>query len=241
LGVIRDLEGNLYGTTNGAYSDIGGGGSNNSGVVFKLNTCGHQTVLYSFTGGADGSSPNGLILDPAGNLYGTTTNGGASGFGVVYKLDTSGNETVLYSFTGGADGANPNNVIRDWKGNFYGTAAAGGAFGAGVVFKIDTSGTETTLYTFTGGNDGASPNINLALDFAGNIYGTTNVGGSAGFGVVFKVTPGGQETVLHTFTGGNDGEYPNGVTRDVRGKSLWSDFERRSIRPGNRLQGRFRR
>lgn len=216
-GVIRDFAGNLYGTTNGAYSDIGGGGTNNSGLVFKLDPSGHQTVLYSFTGGADGSSPNGLILDPAGNLYGTTSYGGASGAGVVFKLGTSGKETVLYSFTGGNDGANPNNVIRDWKGNLYGTTYSGGASGAGVVFKIDTSGNETTLYTFTGGNDGSNPNINLELDSVGNIYGTTNDGGTAGFGVVFKVNPAGQETVLHTFTGGNDGAYPNGVTRDWQG------------------------
>lgn len=226
VGVIRDLEGNLYGTTNGAYSDIGGGGTNNVGVVFKIDTSGNQTVLYSFTGGADGGSPNGLILDSFGNLYGTASNGGASGYGVVYKLDPSGNETVLYSFTGGADGANPNNVIRDWKGNFYGTTnyggAAAGTSGYGVVFKIDSSGNETTLYTFTGGNDGAYPNLNVTLDSLGNLYGTTNNGGTSGvgtsgYGVVFKVDPSGHETVLHNFTGGNDGAYPNGVTRDVKG------------------------
>ena len=112
-GVLRDSEGNLYGTTNGSYSDVGGGGTNNAGVVFKIDASGHETVLYSFTGGADGSSPNGLIRDSAGNLYGTTNGGGASGVGVVFKLDTSGHETVLYSFTGGADGGNPNSVIRD--------------------------------------------------------------------------------------------------------------------------------
>jgi len=226
LGVIRDLQGNLYGTTNGAYSDIGGGGTNNAGVVFKIDACGSQTVLYSFTGGADGSSPNGLILDFFGNLYGTTSNGGASGNGVVFKLDRSGHETVLYSFTGGADGANPNNVIGDWKGNLYGTTNYGGTApgsnGYGVVFKIDTSGNETTLYTFTGGNDGAYPNINMAVDQVGNLFGTTNNGGTsgagaAGYGVVFKVDPSGHETVLHNFTGGDDGAYPNGVIRDFKG------------------------
>lgn len=221
LGVIRDSEGNLYGTTNGAYSDIGGGGTNNAGVVFKIDTCGNQTVLYSFTGGVDGSSPNGVILDSLGNLYGTASGGGASGNGVVYKLDRSGHETVLYSFTGGADGANPNNVILDWKGNLYGTASGGGASGAGVVFKIDTTGKETTLYTFTGGNDGAYPNFNVYLDSFGNLYGTTNNGGAApggsGFGVVFKVDSSGHETVLYTFMGGNDGAYPNGVNRDFKG------------------------
>lgn len=220
VGVIRDLEGNLYGTTNGAYSDVPGGGAHNAGVVFEVDPWGNQTVLYSFTGGTDGSWPNGLIRDLAGNLYGTTNYGGASGNGVVYKLDPSGNETVLYSFTGGADGANPNNVISDWKGNVYGTASGGGS-GYGVVFKIDTTGKETTLYTFTGGTDGAYPNFNVTLDSFDNLYGTTNNGGAApgasGFGVVFKVDSSGHETVLYTFTGGNDGAYPNGVTRDFKG------------------------
>src|SRR5579859_1072684 len=86
IGVIRDLEGNLYGTTNGSYSDVGGGGTNNAGVVFRLDRFGDQSVLYSFTGGADGGTPNGLVLDFAGNLYGTTSTGGASGAGVVFKL-----------------------------------------------------------------------------------------------------------------------------------------------------------
>jgi len=226
LGVIRDLEGNLYGTTNGAYSDVPGGGTNNAGVVFKIDPCGNQTVLYSFTGGADGNSPNGLILDLFGNLYGTTSYGGASGNGVVFKLDPSGHETVLYSFTGGADGANPNNVIRDSKGNVYGTTNYGGAApgtnGYGVVFKIDTSGKETNLYTFTGGADGAYPNYNVTLDSLSNFYGTTNNGGTSGagangYGVVFKVDPSGHETVLHNFTGGADGAYPNGVIRDFKG------------------------
>ncbi len=216
-GVVRDEQGNLYGTTNGAYSDVPGGGTNNAGVVFKIDPSGHQTVLYSFTGGADGSSPNAVILDWAGNLYGTTNNGGTAGAGVVFKIDRSGKETVLYSFSGGNDGANPNNVIRDWKGNLYGTTNYGGASGAGVVFKIDKFGNESTLYTFTGGNDGAYPNFNVALDWLGNLYGTTNNGGSAGAGVVFKVDGSGHETVLYTFTGGADGGNPNGVTRDWGG------------------------
>lgn len=204
-GVIRDVEGNLYGTTNGSYSDIGGGGTRDAGVVFKIDPSGSQTVLYSFTGGADGSSPNGLIRDSAGNLYGTTNSGGASGAGVVFEVDSSGNEIVLYSFTGGADGGNPLCVVRDGKGNFYGTTSSGGASGYGVVFKLSASGAEKVVYSFTGGADGANPNTNIALDSLGNLYGSTNGGGSAvgtsGSGVVFKVDPTGHETVLHTFTG----------------------------------------
>jgi uncharacterized repeat protein (TIGR03803 family) len=151
-GVVRDSAGNLYGVT-GRWRGIG------VGVVFKVDTSGHETVLYTFTGGADGAYPNGVIRDSAGNLYGTTTNGGgASGAGVVFKVDTSGHETVLYSFTGGNDGGNSSaGVIRDSQGNLYGTTSGGGASGAGVVFKVDTSGHETVLYSFTGGADGATP------------------------------------------------------------------------------------
>ena len=216
VGVVRDSDGNLYGTTNGAYSDVPGGGSHNAGVVFKVDMSGNETVLYTFTGGADGSSPNGVILDSAGNLYGTTSYGGASSAGVVFKVDTSGHETVLYSFTGQADGANPNVVIRDAQGNLYGTTSYGGASGAGVVFKVDSSGHETVLYAFTGGNDGGQPFGGVAFD-AGSLYGTTNSGGTANSGVVFKVDKSGHESVLHTFRGGADGAYPNGVILDLKG------------------------
>ena len=134
--LIRDSAGNFYGTTNG-------GGASGAGVVFKLDTSGNETVLYSFTGGADGGYPlAGVIRDSAGNLYGTTNGGGASGAGVVFKIDTSGNETALYSFTGGADGGYPLWVVlaRDSAGDLYGTTAGGGAAGAGVVFKVDAVG-----------------------------------------------------------------------------------------------------
>jgi uncharacterized repeat protein (TIGR03803 family) len=95
-GVIRDSAGNFYGTT-------AAGGPANVGVVYKLDTAGHETVLYSFTGGADGWGPEaGVIRDSAGNLYGTTLFGGGANAGVVFKVDTAGQETVLYSFTGGA-------------------------------------------------------------------------------------------------------------------------------------------
>src|ERR1700733_1325531 len=110
------------------------------------------TVLYSFTGGPDGWGPYaGLIQDPSGNLYGTTSLGGDSdctpgygyGCGVVFKLDTAGTETVLHTFSGSPDGTNPvAPVIRDKVGNLYGTSSYGGSSGNGTVFKIDTAGNE---------------------------------------------------------------------------------------------------
>jgi uncharacterized repeat protein (TIGR03803 family) len=211
--VIRDSKGNLYGTTN--Y-----GGASGVGVVFKVDTSGHETVLYTFTGGNDGAYPNpNVTLDSVGNFYGTTNNGGTAGVGVVFKVDTSGHETVLYTFTGGNDGGNPNGVMRDSAGNLYGTTSNGGASGAGVVFKVDTSGNETVLYTFTGGADGGYSDAGVIRDSAGNFYGTTNNGGTAGLGVVFKVDTSGNETVLHTFTRGLEGDQPDlaGVILDSVG------------------------
>ena len=175
-GVVRDPAGNLYGTTVN-------GGAAGWGVVFKLDTAGRQTVLYNFTGGADGGNPSGGVIgDSAGNFYGTTLNGGAASWGVVFKLDKSGHETVLYSFTGGTDGWNPSGgVIRDSAGNLYGTTQIGGAVGWGVVFKLDKSGQETVPYSFTGGTDGWNPSGGVIRYSAGNLYGTTQIGGAVGW------------------------------------------------------------
>jgi uncharacterized repeat protein (TIGR03803 family) len=204
----------------------------------------NDMALYTFTG-EDGEFPLGnLIRDRAGNLYGTAFNGGdlsgcdGAGCGVVFKLDRSGKQTVLYSFTGGADGAYPaTGLVRDEAGNLYGTTHGGGDIsvsacsfnpGCGVVFKVDPSGQETVLYAFTGGADGLGASSGLVRDEAGNLYGTTVMGGDLsgvcpgfpgpGCGVVFKVNATGKETVLHTFTGGVDGYAPYGdLLRDQAG------------------------
>jgi uncharacterized repeat protein (TIGR03803 family) len=215
-GVIQDSAGNLYSTT-------GYGGAAGVGVVFKVDPAGHETVLFGFPG-TDGSNPwAGVIQDSARNLYGTTYGGGSAGAGMVYKLDPDGHETVLYNFTGGADGANPYaGVILDAAGNLYGTTSAGGAAGAGVVFKLDPIGHETVLYSFTGGADGGYPVAGVIRDSAGNLYGTTNGGGSGGTcfggcGIVFKLDPSGHETVLHSFTGADGANPFAGVTLDAAG------------------------
>jgi uncharacterized repeat protein (TIGR03803 family) len=227
--VILDKAGNLYGTAFNGGSPYCGHGSG-CGVVFKLDTKGNETVLYSFAGPKYGEYPAaGLLRDAAGNLYGTTTGGGHGNAGTVFKLDPSGSETVLYTFKNKPDGKEPHSkLIQDTAGNFYGTTLFGGQGNCGgppcgVVFKLDTNGNETVLYTFTGKSDGGNPNGDLIMDAAGNLYGTTidrgnRRCGGAGCGVVFKLDPSGSETVLYTFNGDTDGGVPHaGLTMDSAG------------------------
>lgn len=126
---------------------------------------------------------------------------------------------VLYNFAGASDGGDPYaSLIRDAAGNLYSTVDYGGTSFAGAVFKVAPDGSETVLYSFTGGADGAYPFSPVVRDSAGNLYGTTSMGGSADAGVVFKVDPSGTETVLHSFTGGADGIIPiGGLLRDKAG------------------------
>jgi uncharacterized repeat protein (TIGR03803 family) len=208
-GVISDSSGNLYGAT------FLGGGSG-KGVVFKLDPTGHETVLWSFTGGADGGNPNSsLVLDSDGNLYGTALYGGAKNLGVVFKVDATGHETVLYTFKSGNDGCEPSGaLVMDSAGNMYGTTTYCGASGFGVIFKLDTSGTETVLYAFTGRADGGNPNGALVLDSAGNLYGDTYI--LLTLGTVYKLDAAGNFTTLHRF-GGNNVSAPQAVILDAAG------------------------
>jgi uncharacterized repeat protein (TIGR03803 family) len=232
-GVVRDGAGNLYGTTADG-GDVSCVSPYGCGTVFKVDPAGNKTMLYSFTGGTDGGSPSAsLILDSAGNLYGTTYYGGFLGCGVpsacgtVFKLDPSGHLTTLYRFTGAPDGANPEStLVRDAKGNVYGTTVGGGnsaclnGYGCGTVFKINAVGKETVLYRFNGGTDGETPYAGVVRDAAGNLFGTTSAGGDStcSCGTVFKLDTTGKETVLHGFTGAPDGETPQaGLVADAKG------------------------
>ena len=202
-GLIQGTDGNFYGTT-----EVGG--ANNYGTVFKITPAGVETVLYSFMGGSDGEySAAELVQGSDGNFYGTTVAGGTNDYGTVFKITPAGVETVLYTFTGGNDGGNPAAaLIQGPDGNFYGTTENGGTSAEGTVFRITPAGVETVLYTFTGANDGANPAAGLILGTDGNFYGTTQYGGPSNDGTAFEVTPAGIETVLYSFTGGNDGERP---------------------------------
>jgi len=214
-GVILDAAGNLYGTTDN-------GGTAGLGTVFKLAPDGKETVLYSFAGQAEGETPYaGLVRGKKGYLYGATLYSQDNvSYGTLYKVGPKGVHTVLYTFTGGADGADPygENLIFDKAGNLYGTGYGGGTSELGVVFELSAAGTESVLYSFTGGTDGSRPYAGVVEDKHGNFYGTTLQGGAFGFGTVYKLTPSGTETVLHSFASGSDGATPyGGVILDSKG------------------------
>jgi len=225
--LIRDAEGNLYGTTYWGGTTTACNGGTGCGVVFKLDTSGNETVLHAFTGnGGDGANPyDGLVQDAKGNLYGTTVSGGLSsacsgGCGVVFAVNTAGKERVLHSFGGGTDGVAPYaGLVLDAKGNLYGTTQYGGNSGAGTVFMLDQTRKERVLYSFSGGTDGRLPLLGyLVRDAYGNLYGTTQFGGTYGAGTVFKLDNAHTETVLYSFSGGTDGAYPYaGLVRDAAG------------------------
>ena len=218
-------EGDLYGTT-----ALGGTGCSGQGcgTVYKVNISTKvETILHRFTG-SDGSGPlyGNLLMDNAGNLYGTTTYGGGGigcsgqGCGTVWELSVAGEETVLHSFTG-SDGSSlyEQNLAMDTEGNLYGTTEQGGAYGEGVAFKVNIgSRQETVLYSFTGGSDGSVPSAGLLRDSNGRLFGATEGGGSRGFGVLF-VLDGTNETVLHSFDD-TDGAYPFTSLLGVRGSTL---------------------
>ena len=208
LGLIQGGDGNFYGTTRD-------GGTSNLGTVFEITSTGVETVLHSFVGGAtDGGFPAATLTRGSdGNFYGTTLYGGTNGHGTVFEITPAGVETVLYSFAGNnTDGNLPNTLIPGSDGNFYGTTSGGGSKDEGTVFRITPAGVETVLYSFSGGTtDGGDPRAALIQGSDGNLYGTTSDGGTNGFGTVFRITPAGVETVLHSFTGSpTDGRIPSG-------------------------------
>ncbi len=226
--LIADASGNLYGTTyngGGAQACFGG-----CGTVFKLAPDGTETVLYAFQDGSDGANPVApLVMDAAGNLYGTTSEGagtgcsdeGDIGCGTVFKLAPDGTLSVLHAFTGGSDGGDPEaGLIMDEVGNLFGTTNLGGGNacpvggGCGTVFEVTQGGIESVLHAFCAKKncgDGASPTAGLMVDRNGNLIGTTSLGGRGkpgcfgglSCGTVFELKPDGKEVVLYSFCARN--------------------------------------
>jgi uncharacterized repeat protein (TIGR03803 family) len=244
-GLLQDSSGNLYGVT--YFGGVKGQGleceMRGCGTVYKFDTSGNFHVLYAFTGGSDGSYPEGsLIQDAAGNLYGATLNGGdlscpqgsgVRGCGTVFKLVPDGTFTLLHAFTGGDDGAGPvGALVADSAGNLYGAAQVGGNTkcydGCGTLFKIDANGNFSLLYTFTDGLDSSYPNGNMVLDSKGNLYGDAqgDFGTDAPYGSVFELSAAGTFTALHVLNGFSDGADPTfGLIRDSAGNLYGSAYQ----------------
>jgi uncharacterized repeat protein (TIGR03803 family) len=218
-----DSEGNIYGTTVL-------GGEFGGGTVFKLSptpTGWEHTILYSFTGGADGAEPyEGVTLDAKGNLYGTAVSGGSGscegGCGVVYKLTNSGGtwtQTIIHAFTGGDDGSGPGaRVTVDRGGNIYGMTPTGGAYGLGTICKIhEVAGgwNFRVIHTFTGGDDGGSGSAGRLILRRGRLYGAATTGGAHGAGVIFELRPTAvgewDFRPIYAFQGQPDGSFPYGA------------------------------
>jgi uncharacterized repeat protein (TIGR03803 family) len=194
-GMTQGADGNYYGTT---YE----GGDYGDGTVYKLTPAGTLTTLVSFNG-TDGAEPSGVLLQGAdGNFYGTTELGGAFGAGTIFKVSPSGTFTLVYSFTGGNDGLEPiPGLTLGVDGNFYGNTIAGGTVGYGTIFQLTPSGVLNSLYSFTNGADGANPWGGLMQAGDGNLYGTTENGGTYGYGTVFRIAPNGPLAPLVQFDG----------------------------------------
>jgi uncharacterized repeat protein (TIGR03803 family) len=218
---LINVNGTLYGTTAGG----GGGPSNCCGTVFSITPEGVEKVLYVFKGDPDGSVPEADLHYAKGAVYGTTAVGGTpnsgnpNGLGTVFRVTMVGVETVLHRFKAGSDGYTPQAGLVDVGGTLYGTTTQGGGPNSfGVVYAIGLDGGERVIHRFASDSKGTIPWSDLT-NIDGSLYGTTNGGGSRPFewGVVFRMTTKGVETVLHRFAGGSDGELPQAKVIDVKG------------------------
>ncbi len=209
--LVRDLAGNLYGATPNGGSSNCGRGPLGCGIIFKFDTSGQFSVLYTFQGApSDGlfTTYGALVLDQSGNLYGVTNAGGSYNDGTVYKITPAGVETILLSFDPAISGGEPTSgLLQTPAGELYGTGRSFGSLGGGVVFALSETGTLRVVYSFSeiGPSTLAS---GVVADSAGNLFGTTEQGGTFGNGTIYKITKDGTSTTLYSFTGGTDGGFP---------------------------------
>jgi uncharacterized repeat protein (TIGR03803 family) len=204
-GLTLGRNGRFYGTTVR-------GGTNKSGTIFEMTPDGIVKILHEFAGAADGFPQAPPIQSLYGDFYGTTSGGGLAYPGTVYKIDSSGNFTLLHTFTG-PDGSTPMGpLVQATNYWFYGTTLYGGLHDAGTIFRISQSGEFEVLFNFDGlnGSYGGYPEAGLIQANDGNFYGVAPLGGAYDQGVIFRMTPTHQLTILHAFTGGSDGLTPIG-------------------------------
>jgi uncharacterized repeat protein (TIGR03803 family) len=203
VSLVQGIDGNFYGTT--AYGGAYGQNcyAETCGTVFKITPAGILTTLHSFDFTDGGYPEAGLVQTTNGNFYGTTAIGGSSGYGTIFKIKPAGKLTTVYEFQNSTDGGNPlGALVQASNGIFYGTTSyGGGTCGCGTVFKVTSAGKLTTLHTFNAGGTGEGnyPQAGLVQGTDGNLYGTTAYGGASGYGTIFKITPAGTLTTLHSF------------------------------------------
>ena len=221
-GVIQGSDSNFYGTT--ANSDV-----NSSGILFQVTPQKTEKVIHYFSqAGAppgDGAYPIGQLVEvpqqTATVYYGVTSQGGANGTGIVFAINGSGSETILHSFAAVGsltDGVYPvGGLMHATNGNFYGMTSNGGANNGGAIYQITPAGQESLIYSFPivpGGSAGPSPTGALVQATDGNLYGITRFGGSLNYGQVFKLTPSGVFSVVHSFSAGTtDGAEPSSLVQ----------------------------
>ncbi len=198
--LVLGANGNFYGTTKG-------GGMFNYGTVFSITPAGVLTTLHLFNFN-DGTSPAGLALGRDGNFYGITLYGGEENQGTLFRMTPTGGVTTLHVFDNGTDGGYPSSALtQDSDGNFYGTCAYGGDGYYGTIFRLTLAGQLTTLHTFTGDANGALPYAGLVPGPDGNFYGVAQQAGGNGYGTIYRLTPAGGFTTIHSFAVNTEGYY----------------------------------
>ena len=239
--IAQGRDGNLYTTSID-------GGTDNAGTVFKITPAGQVTVLYSFDGVTGAFPSSGLTLGTDGNFYGTTSENGPSNYGTIFKITPAGKLTVLHAFDS-SDGSTPWAApVEGTDGAYYGTTEHGGTADCGTVYRVTAGGTFKTLYNFDGAL-GCQPLAPLVLGNDGNFYGTTLVltgVNNPNLGAIFKITPAGAITLVHSFDGThgggpyaplmqasngnfygstvNGGQYGNGVVFEMSPAGVFTDL-----------------
>jgi len=215
----------MLGPRGSLYGASQTGGTLGWGTIFEVDPSGQEGVLYSFQAGSDGELPSISFLDH-GSIVGTTYEGGFNQAGTVFELDSMGGLNVLFSCCtlNQNVGRFPGGAIRGADLNLYVAMFSGGTgacypTGCGTIVELDQNGSATLVHTFGEVyGDGEFPSATLVRDASGNLYGATRVGGASGYGTIFKLSPGGDETLLYSFRGGADGAIPSdGLLIDQNG------------------------